>query len=224
MKKTYVFFFIPGTCRRFAGSAKGYVDVTCPAMVLDYNKAMGGVDLVNQCIKCYRIHTRIRKWYWALYTWFLNAQMVQAWRLFRFTMKLRNQALEEEEDEEDEDEIQFEKRIDGLNALQKLAKRKERKEREELKKKKKRQEKKKEEMPLLDFVREVVEITLDRHSEVNRNIPARLGAPRLSSTSQEAVRLDMSRPHLIVRSTITGRCKLCSKRSFYRGVDLSPKF
>ena len=194
------------------------MDFTCPAMVLDYNKAMGGVDLVNQCIKCYRIHTRIRKWYWALYTWFLNAQMVQAWRLFRFTMKLRFKALEEEEDDDD---IEFEKRMEGLPGLQKIAKRKER---EELKKKKKREEKKKEEMSLLEFVREVVEITLDRHSEVNRNIPARLGATRLSSTSQEAVRLDMSRIHLIVRSTITGRCKLCSKRSFYRGVDLSPKF
>ena len=144
-----------------------------------------------------------------------NTQMVQTWRLFRFIMKRRSQALEEEDD------FEFEKHMEGLPSLQKIAKRKER---EELKKKKKREEKKKEEMCLLEFVREVVEITLDRHSEVNRNIPARLGATRLSSTSQEAVRLDMSRPHLIVRLTITGRCKLCSKRSFYRGVDLSPKF
>ena len=148
---------------------------------------------------------------------YINPQMMQAWRLFRFIMKLSSQALEEEE----EDNIEFKKRMEGLPGLQKIAKRKER---EELKKKKKREEKKKEEMCLLEFVREVVEITLDRHSEVNRNIPARLGATRLSSTSQEAVRLDMSRIHLIVRSTITGRCKLCSKRSFYRGVDLSPKF
>lgn len=212
------FFFIPGICRRFAGSTKGYADFSCPAMVLDYNKAMGGVDLVNQSDKCYAIHTRIRKWYWAIYTWFLNAQMVQAWRMFRFIMKLRSQKALEEEKEAD---VEFEERMEGLPGLQKITNRKER---EELNKKRKREEKKKEEMPLLEFVRQVVELTLDRHSDVNRNIPARLGAARLSSSSKEVVRLDMSRPHMIVRSTITGRCKLCSKRSYYRGVDLSPKF
>jgi hypothetical protein len=34
-------------------------------------------------VKTYAITTRVRKWYWAIYTWFLGVSMVQAWRLFR---------------------------------------------------------------------------------------------------------------------------------------------
>jgi hypothetical protein len=34
-------------------------------------------------VKTYAITTRARKWYWAIYTWFLGVSMVQAWRLFR---------------------------------------------------------------------------------------------------------------------------------------------
>ena len=47
--------------------------------------------------------------------------MVQAWRLFRFTMKLCFKALEEDDD----DDIEFEKRMEGLPGLQKIAKKKE---------------------------------------------------------------------------------------------------
>ena len=52
---------------------------------------MGGVDLLNQSNKAYRISIRRKKWYWGLYTWFLNVQMVQAWHLYRATMRVRHQ-------------------------------------------------------------------------------------------------------------------------------------
>ena len=34
----------------------------------------------------------------------------------------------------------------------------------------------------------------------------------------------MKRPHLIVKTAVTGRCQQCGKRSLYRCVDTSPKF
>ncbi|QQP53338.1 PiggyBac transposable elementderived protein 3like, partial [Caligus rogercresseyi] len=36
------------------------------------------------------ITSRTKKWHWALYNWFLNVQMVQAWRLYRRVGKLKN--------------------------------------------------------------------------------------------------------------------------------------
>lgn len=210
--------FIPGICTRYGGTEKGYIEVPCPSNVLSYNDSMGGVDLVNQGHKCYRIHTRVKKWYWALYTWFLNAQMVQAWHLYKATVKKRHQETLVQEQEAD---IEFEEGLEGLPGLQKAT---EKKKREEEKRLRRRKEKKLEEMPLLEFVRQSVEIILDIHSDVNKMIPARLSTARLSASSQGVVRFDMSRPHLIVKTNRTGRCKQCFKRSTYRGIELSPKF
>ena len=204
-----------GTCQRFGGSGKGYISVPCPNNVLDYNRTMGGVDLLNQSHKVYRISVRLKKWYWSLYTWFLSVQMVQAWRLFRATMKSRHALALEQQVVAD---LQFEQRLDGLPRVQKEALRKER---DDEMKRKRRDEKKKENIKLLPFLRETVEVILDRHGdkEFTRELPA-----RLSASSAEAVRHDHGRAHLIIKTTIQGRCKQCNKRSYYRIVDLPLKF
>jgi hypothetical protein len=72
-----------GVVNRYHGVEKGYKQVPCPRLIFEYNKHMGGVDLLDSGEKNYAITTRVRKWYWAIYTWFLNVSMVQAWRLFR---------------------------------------------------------------------------------------------------------------------------------------------
>ena len=42
---------------------------------------MGGVDLLDQMVACYRPHIRKRKWWWCFHTWGLAATSVNAWRL-----------------------------------------------------------------------------------------------------------------------------------------------
>ncbi|KRX30423.1 PiggyBac transposable element-derived protein 3, partial [Trichinella murrelli] len=42
---------------------KTLVDVSCPAIVNEYNKYMGGVDLARMLRALYRIDHRSRKWY-----------------------------------------------------------------------------------------------------------------------------------------------------------------
>ena len=59
------------------------MEVDQPHMLKVYNTHMGGVDLIDNLVSCYAIHTRTKKWYWCTYNWFLNVQMVQAWRLYR---------------------------------------------------------------------------------------------------------------------------------------------
>lgn len=74
---------LTGQCQRYSRKDKAYMPVPQPTMNQNYNKYMGGVDLIDNSIKNYAISTRVRKWYWCLYTWFLNVCMVQAWRLYR---------------------------------------------------------------------------------------------------------------------------------------------
>ncbi len=63
-----------GKASRYFGQAKGRKNVPCPKVVMEYNKHMGGVDLMDSSKKNYAIQTRVRKWYWALYNWFLNVR------------------------------------------------------------------------------------------------------------------------------------------------------
>jgi hypothetical protein len=42
---------------------------------------MGGVDLLDNLVSCYRIRFRKKKWWFSIYTWSLNVSAVQAWRL-----------------------------------------------------------------------------------------------------------------------------------------------
>ena len=104
----------------------------------------------------------------------------------------------------------------GRPAVEVIQQRRERREKEAEVRKQRREEKKLEEMPLLNFVREAVEMVINKHSDVEKNIPARQSAARLSTRSSQAVQHYHSRPHLITKTTIRGRCKLCHERSFYR--------
>jgi DNA excision repair protein ERCC-6 len=77
-------------CQRYSRKDRGYVPFSQPNLNKLYNKSMGGVDLLDNSTKNYAIRTRVRKWYWCLYTWFLNVTMVQAWRLYRAHKRMQH--------------------------------------------------------------------------------------------------------------------------------------
>jgi hypothetical protein len=70
-----------GQCQRYSRADKAYKPFPQPHLNVLYNMSMGGVDLVDNSQKNYAITIRVKKWYWCLYTWFLQLCMVQAWRL-----------------------------------------------------------------------------------------------------------------------------------------------
>ena len=72
-----------GECSRYSSKEKRKVEVDQPNIVTVYNTHMGGVDLLDSMVMCYAIPIRNRKWYWALYNWYLNVSLVQSWRLYR---------------------------------------------------------------------------------------------------------------------------------------------
>jgi hypothetical protein len=47
-----------GTVSRYLNSEKGYRQLPCPRLIFEYNKHMGGVDLLDNGEKNYAITTR----------------------------------------------------------------------------------------------------------------------------------------------------------------------
>ena len=93
------------------------------------------------------------------------------------------------------------------------AKHNERRDRVGERRKKRKEEKKLEEISLLDFIRDCVELLLLRHGEP-RNQPAK--AARASSLNKPAIRFDSSIMHLVIRTNIAGVCQLCKGRAQFR--------
>jgi hypothetical protein len=50
-------------------------------MFSHYNTKMGGVDLLDCMVSCYRVSYRMKKWWYPFYTWSLSVSAVNAWRL-----------------------------------------------------------------------------------------------------------------------------------------------
>ena len=87
---------------------------------------------------------------------------------------------------------------------------------ENTKKRKRREVTMAEEISLLEFTRQVVEVTFQKHAEANDLIiPQREASAMLTAGALADIRYDSGR-HLIRRSVIKGVCKQCKKRSQYR--------
>ena len=52
-----------------------------PEMIEAYNDNMGGVDLLDNMVACYRVPYRKKKWWFNIFIWSLNVSAVNAWRL-----------------------------------------------------------------------------------------------------------------------------------------------
>ena len=141
-----------GTCKRYSSVEEKVVDIPQPNTVKIYNAHKGGVDLLEQSASNYAISIKSNKWYWAIYNWFLQIQMVQAWRLY--------------------------KKVMGKN------------------------------ISLLDFVRDVVEITITLHGfrVCQRPVPM-----VYSQVNKDVIRKDRGF-HLVVKTTKSNTCALCSTK------------
>ena len=70
--------------KRWNSSVKKLVEVPQPTVVASYNAHMGGVDLVDRFLSDYRPVVVSKKWWWVLFSNFINLKMVAAWRLHVF--------------------------------------------------------------------------------------------------------------------------------------------
>lgn len=71
------------TVQRYDRKLKQKIQVSCPAVVKQYNRHMGGVDLLDSLIGRYKIKIRSRKWYIRLFYHLLDITVINAWLLMR---------------------------------------------------------------------------------------------------------------------------------------------
>ena len=60
-----------------------YCQIPSPKLVQEYNKHMGGVDLMDSLIGLYRCRIRSKKWYHRLWFHLLDLTVVNAWLLYK---------------------------------------------------------------------------------------------------------------------------------------------
>ena len=71
------------TIRRYDRAKRANLQVPYPPMVRAYNQGMGGVDLLDRLVSYYCCQIRKRKWWWCVWAWAHNLQLVSAWKLFK---------------------------------------------------------------------------------------------------------------------------------------------
>lgn len=77
------------TITRFDRSKKKIMEITCPAVVFEYNKNMGGVDLSDMLMSLYVMKHKCRKYYHRIFYWALNTSIVNAWILYKRNCTIR---------------------------------------------------------------------------------------------------------------------------------------
>jgi hypothetical protein len=76
--------------RRYERAIHMYINVPRPEIVSEYNRFMGGIDLMNSFLAKYRYRMKSRRWYLYLFWQFVMVSVVNAWLLYRRDCKIRN--------------------------------------------------------------------------------------------------------------------------------------
>ena len=79
---------------RYSAAQKKRVGIPQPKAIQQYNKFMGGVDRMDQNVGLYRIGMRTKKWWWPLFSGFLDMATQNAWQIYRLTDASRNRKLD----------------------------------------------------------------------------------------------------------------------------------
>ncbi|XP_065323148.1 piggyBac transposable element-derived protein 3-like [Gordionus sp. m RMFG-2023] len=68
---------------RYYRKTKKRLNIACPMLVKQYNKHMGGVDLLDSNIGRYHNTTRSKKWYITVFQHLFDMAVVNSWLLYR---------------------------------------------------------------------------------------------------------------------------------------------
>lgn len=68
---------------RYDRKEKKVVQVDCPSIIREYNKHMGGVDLLDSNMGRYKIFLKSRKWYLRIFYHLVDLSVVNAWFLYK---------------------------------------------------------------------------------------------------------------------------------------------
>ncbi|XP_068245431.1 piggyBac transposable element-derived protein 3-like [Palaemon carinicauda] len=68
---------------RWSAKDKKKISVSQTYLIGDYNRHMGGTDRMDQNINCYRISITMKKWWWPIFSWVIDATIQNCWLLHR---------------------------------------------------------------------------------------------------------------------------------------------
>jgi len=68
---------------RWSAKERKQLTVPVPDLVHQYNRYMGGTDLMDRNISNYRISVRMKKWWWSVFSFLLSSSVVNAWCIHR---------------------------------------------------------------------------------------------------------------------------------------------
>ena len=69
--------------KRWDKKEKKHVQIQRPKIVEEYNKFMGGIDLLNMCTNLYKYNIKSRRWYMYIFFHSLTLALVNSWFLYR---------------------------------------------------------------------------------------------------------------------------------------------
>ena len=71
------------TMMRYSKNEKKRIAIEFPSLLEDYNKHMGGTDMMDQQISAYRIGIKKKKFYFSIFSWCLTSTVFNAWCLYK---------------------------------------------------------------------------------------------------------------------------------------------
>jgi len=74
--------------RRWDKTSKSYVQIDRPFIVDQYNRSMGGVDMLDAFVAQYRFPLRSKRWYMYLFWHTVTVALINAWLLYRRDCRL----------------------------------------------------------------------------------------------------------------------------------------
>ena len=74
---------------RWSAKDKAIINVSCPNIIHQYNRHMGGVDLCAMLMALYRVNLVSKKWYYIIY-YYINVAIVNAWLIYKRHCQQKN--------------------------------------------------------------------------------------------------------------------------------------
>lgn len=80
--------------KRYSRKEKKETLIPQPNAIVKYNSHMGGVDLHDNAIACYRIKIRGKKWLWPLFINMVDSAIVNSWRIYNIANSTKMSQLD----------------------------------------------------------------------------------------------------------------------------------
>ena len=89
----YSFVYPVGNTTRHLHKLKKKITIKIPKVVSEYNKSMGGVDLLDKQVTLYRTRIHGKKWWFPIFNQMLDVAVVNCWRIHNIVNKDENLTL-----------------------------------------------------------------------------------------------------------------------------------